>query len=214
MSTTSIEHIGSLTGNFDEQNLIAEFQFGKLYLVEYEDIRGTKIRKTVKIWDDKSEANRGRFLDEIYLLQHEQCSKHPGFMTLKKFACREDDDKLGAVYADAPLDILYNLVEKDSFTWLHRIKAALGIASVLRFLHADDPPYEPYLVRNLDAAHILIDEGHNAKLLDFGRISGGMFPNAPYPVESSSRKYGYVDPFNHEDEWSKKSDVLHSASYS
>ena len=39
-----------------------------------------------------------------------------------------------------------------SLTWLQRIKVALGFTRVVEFLH---DPKKPYLVRNINAAHII-----------------------------------------------------------
>lgn len=47
----------------------------------------------------------------------------------------------------------------DTFTWPERIKVALGLARLLQFFHTPEPPYLlPYLLRNLDAAHIMLDQ--------------------------------------------------------
>ena len=42
-----------------------------------------------------------------------------------------------------------------SLTWLQRIKVALGFARALEFLH---DPKKPYLVRNINAAYIILDQ--------------------------------------------------------
>ena len=42
-----------------------------------------------------------------------------------------------------------------SLTWLQRIKVALGFTRALEFLH---DPKKPYLVRNINAAHIILDQ--------------------------------------------------------
>lgn len=47
------------------------------------------------------------------------------------------------------------LIFVDSFTWHQRIRAALGLANFLAFIHSFD---QPLLVRNLDAAHVMIDQ--------------------------------------------------------
>lgn len=46
----------------------------------------------------------------------------------------------------------------DGFTWIQRIKVALGFARLHEFLHDWNPPCLPYLVRNIDAAHIMLDQ--------------------------------------------------------
>lgn len=43
----------------------------------------------------------------------------------------------------------------DDFNWLWRIKVALGIARLLDFLHGQN---KPYLIFNIDACHIMVDQ--------------------------------------------------------
>lgn len=71
-------------------------------------------------------------------------------------------------------------------------------------------PYRPYMVRNVDAAHILLDKEYNVKLFDFGMISGGIFPDRRHawatPVVGC---YGYIDPAcTIGARWTEKTDVF------
>lgn len=47
------------------------------------------------------------------------------------------------------------IVFPDIFDWPQRIRVAIGLACLLDFLHGEDGPY---MVRNIDAAHILVDK--------------------------------------------------------
>ncbi|XP_030925524.1 probable serine/threonine-protein kinase PBL8 [Quercus lobata] len=58
-----------------------------------------------------------------------------------------------------------------SLTWLQRIKVALGFARVVEFLH---DPKKPYLVRNINTAHIILNQDCNPKIFDFSTMSGGI----------------------------------------
>ena len=47
------------------------------------------------------------------------------------------------------------------FDWLKRMKVAVEFARVLAFFHAPKKcflPYGPYLIRNVDATHIMLDK--------------------------------------------------------
>ncbi|GKU96435.1 hypothetical protein SLEP1_g9672 [Rubroshorea leprosula] len=80
-------------------------------------------------WEDEDEDERVE-VDEIQLLEHFGENSHPNLAKLSGY------------------------FQEDSFSWLERIKAALGFASVLDFMHSHNPPH---FIRNIDAAHIMID---------------------------------------------------------
>ncbi|KAL7128959.1 hypothetical protein ABFS83_13G030200 [Erythranthe nasuta] len=189
------EDLAVYTDNFSESNYLCHFQFGKLY-------RGKIVRDDrtltvmVKMWEILEKYNfvRGdnerRLMDEIMLLRHEM---HPGMVKLYGY-CNENHN-LGAVYEFNPFDSVFNLIPKDGFTWLQRMKVALGFASLLKFMHAPKCSfYKPYIVRNLDCAHIVVDEDYNPKLCDFGLITGGIFPDRTiYIGHLVLGSYGYID---------------------
>ncbi|KAK4440814.1 hypothetical protein Salat_0416300 [Sesamum alatum] len=65
----------------------------------------------------------------------------------------------------------------DDFTCCQRIKVALRFAELLSFVHVQNRGERPFLIRNISAAHIMVDEDWNPKLYDFGQITGGIFPD-------------------------------------
>lgn len=173
----SFEDLRSYTNGFSEENLIGNFQFGKVYLGEME---GRKV--TVKIWDDVYNRHTARVFDsemellqrdELVLLRHPKLMSHPNLVNLIGY-CHEDKH-IGALYDLKPLNTLHNLLLKDAFTWSQRIKVALEFARLVQFLHAFDPPY---LICNCSATNIMLDQDYNAKLFDFGMFTGGILHNS------------------------------------
>uniref|UniRef100_A0A5B7ALJ9 Protein kinase domain-containing protein n=1 Tax=Davidia involucrata TaxID=16924 RepID=A0A5B7ALJ9_DAVIN len=211
----SYEELKQYTDNFSEENYIGKFQFGKVYRgkIEWAAFGGTQ-HLTVKIWEVPEiygyypGDNEERMMDEIILLRHEKLIHHPGMVKLYGY-CLEGDH-LGAVYDFKPLDTVYNLLLKDDFTWLQRIKVALGVARLLKFLHARNPLYEPFIICNVDPAHIMLDEEYNPKLIDFGMITGGIFPDRTIYVHYVYGSFGYIDPYRIKagNTWTEKSDVF------
>ncbi|KAM7503446.1 hypothetical protein LguiB_002350 [Lonicera macranthoides] len=110
------------------------------------------------------------------LHQHSKMRYHPNVVKLIGYCC-ESEEWHCVVYDLNPLDSLYNLVLKDSFTWLQRIKVIIGFACLLDSIREKDPPNLPYRVHNIDAQHIMLDQDCNPKLFDFSSISGGIFPD-------------------------------------
>ncbi|KAL7086937.1 hypothetical protein ACP275_13G033900 [Erythranthe tilingii] len=189
------EDLACYTDNFSESNYLSHFQFGNLY-------RGKIVRDNctlnvmVKIWE-VSEIyvfwpgdNEGRLVDEVMMLRPEI---HPGIV--KMYGYCNEYDHLGVVYEFEPFDSVFNLIPKDDFTWLQRIKVAFAFASLLKFLHAPKCSfYKPYIVRNLDCAHLVVDKDYNPKLCDFGLITGGIFPDRTiYKCHPVTGSCGYID---------------------
>ncbi|XP_065850425.1 probable serine/threonine-protein kinase PBL28 isoform X3 [Euphorbia lathyris] len=175
---------------------MGKFQFGEVYRGNYE---GDDV--VVKIWKEEKlpGENRGRLEDELSL--HEYFSVyefHPNLAKLRHL-CRGPKN-LAALYYLNPIaiDTLHNLIEKDTFTWALRIKVAFGIASLLRYMHSPHPncPSDvPYLIRNIDAAHILVDQDYEALLFDFSMISGGILTDKRELLNQYIQgSCGYSDP--------------------
>ncbi|KAK6144760.1 hypothetical protein DH2020_021580 [Rehmannia glutinosa] len=150
------------TDDFSESNYISRFQFGKLYRGLIPNPRRKRyvmveIWEVPEIYNYEPGDNKIRLMEETILLRHEMLISHPGMLKLYGYCC--EGEHLGAVYEFRPFDSLFNLIPKAGFTWLQRIKAALGLASVLKFLHAGNSSfYVPFIVQNLDAAHVVLDE--------------------------------------------------------
>ncbi|XP_055959664.1 uncharacterized protein LOC126655331 isoform X2 [Mercurialis annua] len=199
------------TNGFSEDNFIGKFQFGEVY-------RGFNYRKEeviVKVWNNELHNvrpgdNEARYSDEIRV--HEWFGTHNFHPNLAKpFTFCNDQNYLAAVYHLQPraIDTLHNLIEKDSFTWPQRIKVALGFASLLQFMHSESqsPTRLPYLIRNIDAAHIMVDEDHEAVLFDLSMISGGiLIDKRNLPDQYVNGCHGYIDPVGAYPvyEWAKK----------
>ncbi|XVE86142.1 hypothetical protein DITRI_Ditri18aG0012500 [Diplodiscus trichospermus] len=180
---------------YGEYHFIAQTQFGKLYrgvIPNGWDWKGAR-RVTVKIWEG---LQWGFPPPQEYVLNKKnKLMGHPNLAPLIGYCC--DEEGIYAVVYDLdPRDTLHNFITKDSFCWSDRIKVALQLARLLAFLHSHELPY---MVRNLDAMHIMIDENVNPVLFDFGMLTGGIIgemkdkeePNA-YPLIGS---IGYMDPY-------------------
>ncbi|KAJ4839660.1 hypothetical protein Tsubulata_026455 [Turnera subulata] len=169
----SYKDISALTEGFSEDNIIGDLQTGQVF-------RGKTVGKEVtvkilKVPDEYSCATceyERRLWDELVLLQHPKFMSHPNIQKLVGY-CFEGE-QLAVVYDLKPLDTIHNLMVKDDFTWLQRIKVALGFAVLLNFLHRPIPHRIPYFVRNICAAHIILDQDGFPKLLDFGKLGGGI----------------------------------------
>lgn len=192
----SREDLKDFTGNFDERNLIGETEFGKVYRGTIkQSLFPSEIRDVaVKIWDQSNAITRIADTalmveEEVMFLTEPSVKCHPNVVKLIGY-CNEDGLE-GVVYDINALDIVHNLTTKGSFTWLERIKVALGFARILEFLHERK---NPYFVRNIDAAHIILDQDGTPKIFDFGLMSGGIIGEMIRRKERIYYSLGYADP--------------------
>uniref|UniRef100_A0A5B7B514 Protein kinase domain-containing protein n=1 Tax=Davidia involucrata TaxID=16924 RepID=A0A5B7B514_DAVIN len=215
------EELQTFTNNFSEQNLIGRTLFGQLYRAKIpQGWNGMEAQDvTVKIWENTAKILEGRvFLrasagdtmarmaDEIAFLSHPSVNYHPNLVKVKGYCPKFN--QLGVVFDLKSLDTVRNLAANGSFKWLHRIKVALGLARLLQFLHDQQPQY---LVRNISAAHIMLDQDFNPILLDFAMLTGGVVGDKIKDEHFGSffGSYGYVDPnFPLTGIWTEKNDIF------
>ncbi|KAL9681687.1 hypothetical protein QQ045_013474 [Rhodiola kirilowii] len=144
-----------ITNGFSEDNCIGSFQFGKLYRGV-----GDNSNLTVKVYDkvDHYEVrpadNEGRVQDEDCLAHDDYVLSHPNMV--KFYGISFPTERPAVIYEIEALDTLHNLLDKDSFSWLHRVKVGYVFASIVAHLHDFRPI--PYIIRNISAAHILLDQ--------------------------------------------------------
>ncbi|KAK4432752.1 putative serine/threonine-protein kinase PBL26 [Sesamum alatum] len=193
------------TDNFSEEKRIGRTQFGILYRGKIpRGWRGNDEKDvTVKLWETKSLLPSGdpyhvmleylldRMKDEIrfmslpFLKSHQIVGKVEGYCF--------DVNNLGVVYDVKPLDTIYRIMsDNDKFGWRKRVKVALGLARLLKLCHGNTPQY---IVRNLSAAHVIVDKDFNPILVDFAMIRGGGIGDnrLPLSLDIPLASYGYFD---------------------
>ncbi|KAK9050755.1 hypothetical protein SSX86_030275 [Deinandra increscens subsp. villosa] len=119
---------------------------------------------------------------------------HPNLVPLIGY-CLEDDHRL-LVYEFMYRGSLENhLFRRSSYfqplSWNLRIKAALGAAKGLAYLHS---PEARVIYRDLKCSNILIDSDYNAKLSDFGLAKDGPMDGKSHVSTRVMGTYGYAAP--------------------
>ncbi|KAL0426720.1 UNVERIFIED_CONTAM: LRR receptor kinase SERK2 [Sesamum latifolium] len=191
------------TDNFSEEKRIGRTQFGILYRGKIpQGWRGNDERDvTVKLWVTESRLPFGRgrpyHIEPEYLLDrmkiHESTLSQSHQIVGKVEGYCFEVNRLGVVYDVKPLDTISRIMsDKDKFGWRNRVKVALGLARLLKLCHGNAPNY---LVRNLSAAHVIVDKDFNPILVDFAMICGaGIGDNSvPSRLDTPLASYGYLD---------------------
>ncbi|OMO71384.1 hypothetical protein CCACVL1_18247 [Corchorus capsularis] len=206
--TFSREELNLITSNFD--HFVSLTMFGSLYRgelpKEWDHIGFGATKVTVKKWEYQRWGNPSlgrpqfcemdkhtRMMNEIRFLMQPSMMLHQNVVNLIGYYI--GDEFLALVYNLDPLDTLHNLIVKDHFNWRERVNVLVQFAHLLTFLQGYG-----YVVRNIDAMHIMMDKDLNPVLFDFGTLTGGIFykyeykaPEEPfYPVEPYG-SVGYLD---------------------
>ncbi|KAL8046830.1 hypothetical protein ABFX02_08G199400 [Erythranthe guttata] len=193
--------IAAATNNFSVENLIGEGGFGPVYKG---NLSGEQVI-AVKRMSRNSRQGTEEFKNEVILiakLQHRNLVRILG-------CCIQGEEKM-LIYEymhNKSLDyFIFDQERSALLTWQKRFDIIMGIARGLLYLHHDSRL--KVIHRDLKTSNILLDEGLNAKISDFGlaRMLDG--------DETTSRTkrivgtYGYMAPeYAFDGKFSIKSDV-------
>lgn len=197
----SYETLAYATNNFDSANKLGRGGFGQVYkgkLVSGQEIAVKRLSKS-------SGQGIEEFMNEVVViskLQHRNLVKLLG-------CCVEGEEKM-LIYEYMPnrsLDAyLFDASRKYLLGWNRRVGIIEGIGRGLLYLHRDSRL--KIIHRDLKASNILLDDGLNPKISDFGmaRIFGGNQDQADTTRVVGT--YGYMAPeYAMEGIFSEKSDV-------
>ncbi|CAO2185327.1 unnamed protein product [Urochloa humidicola] len=195
----SLADLAAATGGFSPDNIIGDGSFGFVYRAVLPG--GAEVAVKRLSGDGAAGAGNREFRAEVEVLSS---LSHPNLARL-----------LG--YCDAGRDriLVYELLERGSLdAWLHcsgdgdaeagggggealrwpaRLRVARGVAAALAFLHHGRRP--PVLHRDVKSSNVLLGEGFEAKLADFGlaRIVRGS-PAKSHVSTQAAGTAGYVAP--------------------
>ncbi|RCV37234.1 hypothetical protein SEVIR_8G047500v4 [Setaria viridis] len=191
----SLSDLAAATGGFSPDNIIGDGSFGFVYRAVLPS--GTAVAVKRLSGDGAAGAGNREFLAELEVLGS---LSHPNLARLLGY-CAAGRDRI----------LVYELLERGSLdAWLHggdaeeggggealpwpaRLRVARGAAAALAFLHHGRRP--PVLHRDVKSSNVLLGEGFEAKLADFGlaRIVRGS-PAKSHVSTQAAGTAGYVAP--------------------
>ncbi|KAK9271674.1 hypothetical protein L1049_002037 [Liquidambar formosana] len=181
--------LATATNNFRPESLIGEGGFGSVYkgLIE-----STGRVVAVKQLNKTGLQGDKEFLVEVLMLS---LLRHPNLVNLIGY-CAEGDQRL-LVYEFMALGSLeYHLhdiiPDKEPLDWNTRMMIAAGAAKGLDYLHNEADP--PVIFRDLKSSNILLDEGFNPKLSDFGLAKFGPSGDRSHVSTRVMGTHGYCAP--------------------
>ncbi|KAK1356278.1 putative serine/threonine-protein kinase PBL26 [Heracleum sosnowskyi] len=188
--TFNFRELATATKNFRQECILGDDAFGKIYKGTLQS-SGQVV--AVKRLDRNGMQGSKEFLVEVLMLS---LLKHKNLLDLVGY-CADGDQRL-LVYNYMPLRSLNihlfdnNLQDKEPLDWTTRIKIASGAAQGLEYLHEKANP--PIVYRDMRASNILLDEGYEARLSDFGLAKFAQSANPCCTPPRVMNTYGYCAP--------------------
>ncbi|KAL2329437.1 hypothetical protein Fmac_017018 [Flemingia macrophylla] len=187
--TFTFRELAAATKNFRADSFVGEGGFGRVYKGRLET---TSQIVAVKQLDKNGLQGNREFLVEVLMLS---LLHHPNLVNLIGY-CADGDQRL-LVYEYMAMgsleDHLHDLPpDKEPLDWNTRMKIAVGAAKGLEYLH--DKANPPVIYRDFKSSNILLDEGFNPKLSDFGLAKLGPVGDKSHVSTRVMGTYGYCAP--------------------
>uniref|UniRef100_A0A2N9H8V4 non-specific serine/threonine protein kinase n=1 Tax=Fagus sylvatica TaxID=28930 RepID=A0A2N9H8V4_FAGSY len=196
----SFEELKKYTNNFSEGNSIGSGGYGKVY----KSTLPTGELIAIKRAQRDSLQGGLEFKTEIELLSRVH---HKNLVSLVGFCFEQGEQML--VYEYIPNGTLMDSLSGKSgirLDWMGRLKATLGAARGLVYLHEHANP--SIIHRDIKSNNILLDESFNAKVADFGLSKSELDSERNSVTTEVKGTLGYLDPeYYMTQQLTKKSDV-------
>ncbi|XP_050287932.1 receptor-like protein kinase FERONIA [Quercus robur] len=187
----SLAEIKIATNNFDEDSVIGEGAFGKIYKGFISDCT---VSVAIKRKSSTSRQGIEEFGTEILLL----CQlRHPNLVNLIGY-CIDEQEMILIFELIANGSLMEHFLYRDQddpLTWKRRLQICIGVARGLHYLHTGVK--HTIIHRDVKLSNIVLDEKLEAKLTDFGLSKMGppSLSKALIRVDSAVKgTVGYLDP--------------------
>ncbi|KAL6853555.1 hypothetical protein ACP4OV_019584 [Aristida adscensionis] len=196
----SFEELKKCTNNFSEIHEIGSGGYGKVYKGTLANGQTTAIKRA----QQGSMQGAAEFKNEIELLSRVH---HKNLVSLVGFCYEQGEQMLVYEYISNGT-LRDNLMGKRGIhiDWKKRLRIAIGSAKGLAYLHELADP--PIIHRDIKSTNILLDEGLNAKVADFGLSKLVSDTQKGHVSTQVKGTLGYLDPeYYMTQQLSEKSDV-------
>nr|GEX72953.1 probable receptor-like protein kinase At5g61350 isoform X1 [Tanacetum cinerariifolium] len=184
----SLDEIKSSTNDFDDELVIGQGGFGKVYKGHI-CINETSHVVAIKRLNSFSSQGELEFRAEIEMLSK---LRHRHLVSLIGFC--NDNKEMILVYEYMPHGALHDHLHKDDthLSWVQRLKVAIGAAHGINYLHKGGDTKHGIIHRDVKSSNILLDENWEAMISDFGLSK--IIPVDHSIYASIKGTFGYLDP--------------------
>uniref|UniRef100_J3KYF4 non-specific serine/threonine protein kinase n=2 Tax=Oryza brachyantha TaxID=4533 RepID=J3KYF4_ORYBR len=184
----TLRELADATKNFSEECLLGRGGFGSVYKAYLNDRQVVAVKQL----DLNGLQGNREFLVEVLMLS---LLHHPNLVHLFGY-CVDGDQRL-LIYEYMPLgsleDHLHDLPPgQGPLDWTTRMKIAADAAAGLEYLHDEARPAVIY--RDIKPSNILLGEGYQAKLSDFGLAKLGPVGDKTHVTTRVMGTHGYCAP--------------------
>ncbi|RQO90355.1 hypothetical protein POPTR_005G108300v4 [Populus trichocarpa] len=185
-----LEELERATKNFSDDSLLGSGAFANVYKGTFE-LEGTAL--AIKRDHAESYQSTEEFRNEVNLLSK---VKHRNLVGLVGF-CEQTGAKRTQmlVYEYVPNGSLLDYITGKggrSLTWRQRVNIAIGAAKGIAHLHDGIKP--SIIHRDIKPSNILVGDGFEAKVSDFGLVKMGPIGDQSYVSSQIKGTPGYLDP--------------------
>ncbi|CAI5493341.1 unnamed protein product [Closterium sp. Naga37s-1] len=157
----SVDELSKATNGFDEDNMLGEGGFSKVYKGKLEDGKFVAVKR---IKEEKKSGGELMFLSEVELISR---AVHRNVMHSEGFCVEKGECMLVLpFYANGSVASRTQGKEGNPMDWHSRMKVARGAAEGIAYMHTDCNP--KLIHRDIKAANVLLDENDEAVIADFG----------------------------------------------
>ncbi|XP_073111335.1 probable serine/threonine-protein kinase PBL25 [Elaeis guineensis] len=174
------------TKSFSDECLIGSGAFGDVYKGIFDAEGALAVKKP----HADSYQSIQEFRNEVELLSR---VKHRNLVGLVGY-CEEADQKI-VVYEYVPHGSLLEYIagrRRKMLTWRQRVNIAIGAAKGIAHLHEGVHP--SIIHRDIKPSNILVDDGFEAKVSDFGLVKSGPDGDESHVSSQIKGTPGYLDP--------------------
>ncbi|KAL6226975.1 hypothetical protein ACLB2K_000934 [Fragaria x ananassa] len=184
-----LEELVKATKNFDNDCMLGSGAFANVYKGTFEDLGTVAIKRS----HADSFQSVEEFRNEVRLLSK---VKHRNLVGLVGY-CEESGSRGGKVliYEYVPNGSLLDYImgrKWISLSWRQRVNIAIGAAKGISHLHEGVNP--SIIHRDIKPSNILIGDGFEAKVSDFGLVKSGPVGDDSHVSSQIKGTPGYLDP--------------------
>eukprot|EP00270_Netrium_digitus_P017515 TRINITY_DN643_c0_g2_i1.p1 TRINITY_DN643_c0_g2~~TRINITY_DN643_c0_g2_i1.p1 ORF type:complete len:618 (+),score=200.50 TRINITY_DN643_c0_g2_i1:127-1980(+) len=195
----NVEDLMKSTNGFDDDNIIGEGGYAKVYKGKLED--GSEV--AIKRLKRKEKGGELLFLNEVELISR---AVHKNLMRVEGFCVETGECMLVLPFmSNGSVATRTQGKEGNPMSWLQRQKVALGAAEGVAYLHNDCNP--KIIHRDIKAANVLLNEEDEPVIADFG-LAREMEADQTHQDATVKGTIGYIAPeYLETGQLSEKTDV-------